>query len=197
MSRHCASWPTNVTDAPDVGCGSHASYLPPRLQLFRHACRRYAETWDAEKMRAERAAREGQHSAQQAQRHEAEGPTLVEEFGEGRGLTCCGAAAAVDECARSKGPKAFSPLKTDLRPPPVPPPVPAHDRSGSGQGRQPGPHAFPVKRLCQPGSGLQECCAAVCGGVQAGLQAGDDTRGAAGGGITNGGGTSAGRNGGS
>ncbi|KAL4852967.1 hypothetical protein ACK3TF_006011 [Chlorella vulgaris] len=59
---------------------------PPRktladcVALFRHACRRYAETWDAEKMRAERAAREGQHSAQQAQRHEAEGPTLVEEF---------------------------------------------------------------------------------------------------------------------
>ena len=71
---------------------SHCSTAPPppnpsspptcaRPQLFLQVCRRYVETWDSAKMRAERAARDEAAGMAVEQRREEEGPTLSEEFG--------------------------------------------------------------------------------------------------------------------
>jgi len=54
------------------------------VQLFVRVCRRYVETWDSAKMRAERAARDEAAGVAAEQRREEEGPTLGEEFG-----ACC------------------------------------------------------------------------------------------------------------
>ena len=70
-----------------LSLATHSSPSPPldsrpaSPQLFLRVCRRYAETWDAKKMRAERAARDAQHATVQERRREEEGPTLGEEFG--------------------------------------------------------------------------------------------------------------------
>ncbi|KAI7844053.1 hypothetical protein COHA_002197 [Chlorella ohadii] len=49
-------------------------------KLFVRVCRRYVETWDSAKMRAERAARDEAAGVAAEQRREEEGPTLGEEF---------------------------------------------------------------------------------------------------------------------